>query len=100
MFKCEYCNAAEFETEKQLKGHQIACRKKRHVAEKVEIETPIDMNACVIIEPYQEPEVASIPLSVCPKEITYLRKGQQLFLQVAGRIVGDRFVVESTKVVR
>jgi len=79
MFKCEYCNTAEFETEKQLKGHQIACRKKHQQA---------------------EPEVVSIPLSACPPELAYLQENRQMFLQVAGRKIGDRFVIEGTKVVR
>ena len=29
MYKCENCNEAEFETEQQLRGHQMKCRPKR-----------------------------------------------------------------------
>jgi hypothetical protein len=81
MYKCEYCNEAEFETQAQLRGHQIACRKKAAEAD-------------------PEQEVISIPLSVCPPELSYLQENRQMFLQVAGRKIGDRFIIEGTKVIR
>ena len=77
---CEFCNK-EFDTQAQLRGHQIACRKKHQEAE-------------------QEQEVVSIPLSACPPELAYLQENRQMFLRVAGRKLGDRFIVEGTKVVR
>ena len=77
---CEFCGK-EFEAENQLRGHQIACRKKHQEAE-------------------QEQEVVSIPLSACPPELSYLQENRQMFLRVAGRKLGDRFIIEGTKVVR
>jgi hypothetical protein len=82
MIACEFCGK-EFEAENQLRGHQIACRKKHQEAEQE-----------------QEQEVVSIPLSACPPELSYLQENRQMFLQVAGRKIGDRFIVEGTKVVR
>jgi hypothetical protein len=79
---CEFCNK-EFDTQAQLRGHQIACRKKHQEAEQE-----------------QEQEVVSIPLSACPPELSYLQENRQMFLRVAGRKIGDRFIVEGTKVVR
>lgn len=75
---CEFCNK-EFDTQAQLRGHQIACRKKHQE---------------------QEQEVVSIPLSACPPELSYLQENRQMFLRVAGRKIGDRFIIEGTKVVR
>ena len=37
-FKCKYCNEAEFDTEKQLRGHQMKCRPKDIQEEREEIE--------------------------------------------------------------
>ena len=82
MIACEFCGK-EFEAENQLRGHQIACRKKHQEAEQE-----------------QEQEVVSIPLSACPPELSYLQENRQMFLRVAGRKIGDRFIVEGTKVVR
>mgnify|MGYP001086272562 FL=1 len=79
---CEFCNK-EFDTQAQLRGHQIACRKKHQEAEQE-----------------QEQEVVSIPLSACPPELSYLQENRQMFLRVAGRKIGDRFIIEGTKVVR
>jgi len=78
MIACEFCGK-EFEAENQLRGHQIACRKKHQEAEQ---------------------EVVSIPLSACPPELSYLQENRQMFLRVAGRKLGDSFIVEGTKVVR
>jgi len=75
---CEFCNK-EFDTQAQLRGHQIACRKKHQEAEQ---------------------EVVSIPLSACPPELSYLQENRQMFLRVAGRKIGDRFIIEGTKVIR
>lgn len=84
MINCEFCGKP-FETDNQLRGHQIQCRKKYEAADE---------------QLYKlKPEQPSIPLSICPPELAYMRKGQ-LFLRVAGRVDGDRFVIESTKVVR
>jgi len=80
--ECEFCNK-EFDTQAQLRGHQIACRKKHQEAEQE-----------------QEQEVVSIPLSACPPELSYLQENRQMFLRVAGRKIGDRFIIEGTKVVR
>lgn len=49
----------------------------------------------IITEPMPE-GVPSLPLSICPPELSYMSQGQQ-FLQVAGRVKGDRFVVEQVK---
>jgi len=86
MIACEFCNK-EFDTQAQLRGHQIACRKKHQEAEQEQ-------------EQEQEQEVVSIPLSACPPELAYLQENRQMFLRVAGRKLGDRFIVEGTKVVR
>ena len=48
----------------------------------------------------QEPQQVSLPLSVCPPELAYLQTNRQLFLQVAGRKLGDKFVVEEVKMLR
>lgn len=42
----------------------------------------------------------SIPLSACPPELAYLRENYQYFLNVAGRKLGDRFVIEEVKMRR
>ncbi len=42
----------------------------------------------------------SIPLSVCPKELAYLKANKQIHLQVAGRKIGDRFFVDTTRLIR
>lgn len=122
MISCEFCGKP-FETDNQRRGHQIQCRKKYEAADDqklrqkpeaeptVIVTSPIDVKAgflgtsAVVVEgnmaisaDIPEPP-ASIPLSICPPELAYMRKGQ-LFLQVAGRVDGDRFLIESTKVVR
>ena len=109
MFKCEYCNTAEFETEKQLKGHQIACRKKYQTKDTLTLPTISPDQFEALMEELEESRLllaqlkdapVSIPLSACPLELAYLQENRQMFLQVAGRKIGDRFVVEGTKVVR
>jgi len=42
----------------------------------------------------------SIPLSACPPELAYLRENFQYFLNVAGRKLGDRFIIEEVKMRR
>jgi hypothetical protein len=50
----------------------------------------------IIITDRMSEEEPSLPLSICPPELSYMSQGQQ-FLRVAGRVKGDRFVVEQVK---
>lgn len=100
MINCEFCGKP-FETEQQLRAHKIQCRKKYEaVAQEAALQAAFD-NRPELKELKEKlrPEQPSIPLSACPPELAYMRKGQ-LFLRVAGRVDGDRFLIESTKVVR
>jgi len=97
MFTCELCGK-EFETERQLNGHMIQCRIKHAAQEK-------DQTPKIAIQSSQSPadyidRRVSIPLSVCPHELSYLPENRQMFLRVAGRKSGDRFIVEQTKLIR
>lgn len=40
MIKCQHCNEAEFETEMQLRGHQMKCRPKEDRKERVPFGVP------------------------------------------------------------
>jgi len=42
----------------------------------------------------------SIPLTACPPELAYLHENRQYYLTVAGRKIGDRFIIEETKMMR
>lgn len=48
----------------------------------------------------EPPQPLSIPLSICPPDLAYLHENRQIFLQVSGRKIGDRFVIEEIKMLR
>ena len=91
MINCEFCGK-EFETDKQLKGHQISCRK-QHQDDGTGSTSPAD-------KPEPDYGTVSIPLTICPPELAYMMENRQMFLRIAGRKMGDRFIIEGVKVVR
>lgn len=61
----------------------------------------VDCDEVYDAEPVDTPELPiSIPLSVCPPELAYLHENRQMFLRVAGRKMGDKFIIEELKVWR
>lgn len=61
----------------------------------------IDCNEVYEAEPADTPDQPiSIPLSSCPPELAYLHENRYMFLQVAGRKMGDRFIIEDVKMRR
>jgi hypothetical protein len=64
------------------------------VGDPVNGESAVDVAIRLLSEPL------SLPLSACPPELEYLHENRQYDLHVAGRKLGDRFIVEEIKLRR
>lgn len=105
--KCRGCGKArfEFESHSEWVEHTRNCKSKKEAAEvRAAIGAETDESAGDIVSELEQPSedmaYPSIPLRACPPELAYLKAGRQEFLIIAGRVKGDKFYVESTKLMR
>lgn len=109
--KCRGCGKArfEFESHSEWVEHTRSCKSKKEaevqaaIGAETDVEEVLIESAGDVVSEPEQPSVfkyPSIPLWACPPELAYLKKGRQEFLVVAGRVKDDRFVVESTKLLR